>query len=48
MRADLNIDFIGKRKIYYTISICLIAIGIIVSIIAVALTLAFSSRAAPS
>jgi preprotein translocase subunit SecF len=31
MRADLNIDFVGKRKIYYTISICLIAIGIIVS-----------------
>lgn len=31
MRADLNIDFIGKRKIFYTISICLIAIGVIVS-----------------
>lgn len=33
MKADLNIDFIGKRKIYYTISIALIAIGILVSAI---------------
>jgi protein-export membrane protein SecF len=33
MRADLNIDFIGKRRIYYTISLCLIAVGIIVSAI---------------
>lgn len=33
MRADLNIDFIGKRKIFYTISLSLIAIGIIISII---------------
>jgi len=42
MRADLNIDFIGKRKIYYTISICLIAIGILVSaIFGVALDIQF-------
>jgi preprotein translocase subunit SecF len=33
MRADLNIDFIGKSKIYYTISICLIAIGIVITLI---------------
>jgi preprotein translocase subunit SecF len=33
MRADLNIDFIGKRKIYYTISLALIAIGVLVSLI---------------
>lgn len=33
MRADLNIDFIGKRKIFYTISICLIVLGILVSVI---------------
>jgi preprotein translocase subunit SecF len=29
----MNIDFIGKRKIYYTISLSLIAIGILVSLI---------------
>jgi preprotein translocase subunit SecF len=29
----MNIDFIGKRKIYYTISLTLIAIGILVSAI---------------
>lgn len=33
MRADLNIDFIGKRKIYYTISIALILIGVMVSVV---------------
>lgn len=33
MRADLNIDFIGKRRVYYTISITLIALGILVSFI---------------
>lgn len=33
MKANLNIDFIGKRKIYYTISITLIAIGILISAI---------------
>lgn len=33
MKANLNIDFIGKRKIYYTISIALITIGILVSAI---------------
>ena len=33
MKADLNIDFIGKRKIYYTISIVLISLGIIISAI---------------
>lgn len=33
MKSNLNIDFIGKRKIYYTISITLIAIGILVSVI---------------
>jgi preprotein translocase subunit SecF len=33
MRADLNIDFIGKRKIYYTISITLIALCLIVTAI---------------
>lgn len=33
MRGEFNIDFIGKRKIFYTISICLIAIGILVSVI---------------
>jgi preprotein translocase subunit SecF len=33
MRADLNIDFIGKRKIFYTISICLILVGILISCI---------------
>lgn len=33
MRADLNIDFIGKRKIFYTISICLIVIGVLFTII---------------
>lgn len=33
MRADLNIDFMGKRKIFYTISLSLIAIGIIISIV---------------
>ncbi|HEX3026669.1 MAG TPA: protein translocase subunit SecF [Clostridia bacterium] len=29
----LNIDFISKRKVYYTISICLILAGILVSVI---------------
>jgi preprotein translocase subunit SecF len=29
----MNIDFISKRKIYYTISLSLIAIGILVSVI---------------
>lgn len=33
MRPDLNIDFIGKSKIYYTISLTLITLGILVSII---------------
>lgn len=33
MKADLNIDFIGKRKIFYAISISIIAIGILVSVI---------------
>ena len=33
MRADLNIDFIGKRKIFYTISISLMVIGLLVSLI---------------
>ena len=33
MRADLNIDFIGKRRTYYTISLTLIAIGILISLI---------------
>jgi preprotein translocase subunit SecF len=33
MRADLNIDFIGKRKIFYTISVTLMVIGLLVSII---------------
>lgn len=33
MKADLNIDFIGKRKIFYTLSLALITIGILVSVI---------------
>lgn len=33
MRSDLNIDFIGKSRIYYTISLTLITLGILVSII---------------
>lgn len=33
MKSNLNIDFIGKRKIYYTISITLIVIGILISAI---------------
>lgn len=42
MRADLNIDFMAKRKIFYTISLSIIAIGIIVScIFGVQLDIAF-------
>lgn len=45
-RTRLNIDFIGKRKIYYTISISLILIGILVSVIfGVKLSIAFTGGA---
>ncbi|MEG6572842.1 protein translocase subunit SecF [[Clostridium] cellulosi] len=33
MKADMNVDFVGKRKIYYIISLSIIIIGILASFI---------------